>query len=300
MPFFNSYYKLLFLTIMKITQYSIANIMSNATTLLPHSASPHLDLEVLLGQILGKDKTWMISHSDFILVNTQVELLVQLITKRNSGVSIAQIIGTKEFWKYNFIVSENTLVPRPDSEVLIDAILQLYPNTKQKLSMADFGAGTGCLIISALLEYKNAIGIAFEKSKLAYNIACKNSIKHQLSSRLRIMLSSWEKCYNKFDIMVSNPPYIKRDNIPNLPNTIAQYEPQIALDGGFNGLKCYQSIIKVAQRCLKPQGKLLFEIGQAQQIWQIKNIIKNTPLCFHKTYYDLSQQVRALAIIHKP
>ena len=273
---------------------NIMDIQSRAKLLLTNTNTPNLDIELLLAHLLNKDRVKIISATELTLSIEQEKKFYQLVRKRSQGISIAQILGEKEFWKHKFIVSKDTLVPRPDSESIITTLLDLYPKKRQMLTIADFGTGTGCLIIGALLEYQNSYGIAFEKSKSAYNIAYKNLCVHNLRSRVRIIYGSWEKCKKKVDVIISNPPYIRSSVIESLPNTISKYEPQIALDGGNNGLNCYRSIIKVAKKSLKKNGHLLLEIGDEKQLLQIKKIANQDSFKFYKSYQDLSKSKRCI------
>lgn len=269
----------------KYTKYCIDNRLT------------HLDIELLVAHVLNISREKIICCPDFNLTAAQEDRLHYLLAQRIKGLSIAQIVGKKEFWKHEFIVSPNTLVPRPDSETIITTLLKLYPNKKKSLYFADFGVGSGCLIISALLEYTNSYGLAFEKSKRAYEVAYKNIQKHNLQGRLKLVFGSWEMCKNKMDVIISNPPYIKREDIAALPNTISKYEPRIALDGGNNGLNSYQSIIKVAARCLKKEGNLILEIGNHKQLLQINKIAN--PLKIWSINRDLTQSPRVVVLKKK-
>ncbi|MBQ4874910.1 MAG: peptide chain release factor N(5)-glutamine methyltransferase [Rickettsiaceae bacterium H1] len=275
---------------------NIANITYNAKKLLKNiSNSPNLDIELLLSHVLNKDRKEILSQPELILSNKEQNNFYRLLKKRSDRMSIAQILGKKDFWKHEFIVSNHTLVPRPDSEILISALLELYPNKIQSIKIADFGTGTGCLIISSLLEYKNAYGTAFEKSRLAHQTAKKNLYRHNLLSRLKIIFGSWEKCRDQVDVIISNPPYIKKNIIKTLPQTIARYEPKLALDGGNSSLNCYYSIMKTTKKCLKRKGHLLIEIGNEKQLLQARKIANYFSLKLHKSYQDLSGSTRCIA-----
>jgi release factor glutamine methyltransferase len=178
---------------------------------------------------------------------------LEINKKRAERYPISQIIGNREFWSKNFIVNQHVLDPRPDSETLISTVLKYYPNKKQRLKIADFGTGTGCLLISVLSEYKYAVGIGFEKSLEAYKVAYQNTKKHNLLSRAKIFPSSWTECRGSFDLIISNPPYIKRSKLKDLQAEV-QKEPRITLDGGIDGLNCYLSIFSILRRCLKKMG----------------------------------------------
>lgn len=277
------------------TPNTVSQVLTEAVSLLHRSSTKHLDSELLLAHTLGMNREQIIFQSELLLTIDQKSTFFKLLLERRDGKSIAQILGVKEFWGNDFIVSNHTLVPRPDSETIISTVLKLYPNKKSVFRIADFGTGTGCLIISILLEYVNSYGLAYEKSKLAYNTARANVIKHTLTARLKCILKSWERCSRLVDIIISNPPYINKHEIDSLPTAISKYEPRSALDGGNNGLVCYQSVMRIAKSCLRKQGYLLLEVGNKSQLLQVKKIAPQYRLQFHSTYPDLSGAMRCIA-----
>ena len=280
-------------------EITVATALQQARQLLIKSNTKYLDGELLLAHVLKKSRTQIISYPEIILTPQQSRKFYKLLSEREKGKSIAQILGYQEFWGRDFFVSEHTLVPRADSETLITAVLQLVQNKKSVFTIGDFGTGTGCLIITILLEYMNAQGIAFEKSKLAYNAAYMNLQKYQLKPRLKMILDSWEKCRKNLDIIISNPPYIRKKEIDLLPVTIRHYEPKMALDGGNNGLNCYRSIMNIAKKYLKRSGYLILEIGDDSQVQALRNIAKQYGLQLYKTLCDLSGSVRCLVFQHQ-
>ncbi|EAL58868.1 modification methylase, HemK family, partial [Wolbachia endosymbiont of Drosophila ananassae] len=220
-------------------------------------------------------------------------LFWKLTKKRAERYPISQIIGNREFWSKNFIVNQHVLDPRPDSETLISTVLKYYPNKKQRLKIADFGTGTGCLLISVLSEYKYAVGVGFEKSLEAYKVAYQNTKKHDLLSRAKIFPSSWIECSDLFDLIISNPPYIKRSKLKDLQAEV-QKEPKTALDGGIDGLNCYLSIFPILRRCLKKNGFAILEIGEDQS--NIDKIIPSYELAFQEYVYDLAGMKRCIVV----
>lgn len=221
------------------------------------------------------------------------QLFWKLTKKRAERYPISQIIGNREFWSKNFIVNQHVLDPRPDSETIILAVLKYYPNKEQKLKIADFGTGTGCLLISVLSEYEHAVGIGFEKSLEAYKVACQNVKKHNLPSRARILPNSWTKCRGLFDLIISNPPYIKSSKLKNLQAEV-QKEPKMALDGGIDGLSCYLSIFPILRKCFKKNGAAILEIGEDQN--DIDKIIPSYGLSFQEYVYDLAGMKRCIIV----
>ncbi len=273
---------------------NIASALRLAQNILIESHTKHLDAELLLAYVLKKDRVEVISYPELILSDQQYLDFHRLLSIRAHGKSIAQILGEQEFWGRPFMVSDHTLVPRADSETLISVILKLYKKRKSAFKVGDFGTGTGCLVITILLEYLNANGIAFEKSHKAYQIASANRRKYNLLSRLKIVFGSWEKCTDSLDLIISNPPYIRKNDIPILPTTIRDYEPRIALDGGQNGLDCYFSILKVAKRHLKKTGYLVVEVGDDNQLRILRKVAPIYGLNIYKVFADLAGSIRCV------
>lgn len=255
--------------------------------------SPYLDSEIIMQHVLGVERSFIvINHANQVPINKE-SLFWSLIKKRTERYPISQIIGTREFWSGNFIVNQHVLDPRPDSETLILAVLKYYQNKKQKLKIADFGTGTGCLLISVLNEYKYAVGIGFEKSLEAYRVACQNIKSHDLLSRAKILPISWAECRGLFDLIISNPPYIKTSKLKDLQAEV-QKEPRIALDGGIDGLSCYLSIFPMLRKCLKKNGFAILEIGEDQN--DIDKIISSYGLAFQEYVNDLAGIKRCIVV----
>ncbi|MDG7053530.1 MAG: peptide chain release factor N(5)-glutamine methyltransferase [Wolbachia endosymbiont of Alcedoecus sp.] len=269
-------------------------IQEGSELLLSHKVeSPCLDCEIIMQHVLGVERPFIImKHANQVPIEKE-QLFWQLTKKRAERYPISQIIGNREFWSKNFIVNQHVLDPRPDSETIISAVLKYYPNKEQKLKIADFGTGTGCLLISVLSEYEHAVGIGFEKSLEAYKVACQNVKNHNLLSRARILPSSWTKCRGLFDLIISNPPYIKSSKLKDLQAEV-QKEPKMALDGGIDGLSCYLSIFPILRKCLKKNGAAILEIGEDQN--DIDKIILSYGLSFQEYVYDLAGMKRCIVV----
>lgn len=255
--------------------------------------TPYLDCEIIMQHVLGVERSFIVmNHTDFVLAHKESKFW-QLIKKRAEKHPVSHLIGKREFWNSDFIVSRDVLDPRPDSETIISTVLKYYINKKQRLKIADFGTGTGCLLISILSEYQYSIGIGFEKSLRAHRIARKNVKKHNLLGRAKIFPRSWTECMDLFDLVISNPPYIKRDKLKTLQAEV-QKEPKIALDGGISGLDCYLSIFTTLKKCLKKGGFAILEIGEDQN--NIDRLIPLYGLAFQGYAYDLSGMKRCIIV----
>lgn len=256
-------------------------------------STPRLDSEILIGHVLGLERSFIIANYDYEVEEKHERLFLELISRRCKRYPIAQIIGKREFWGLDFLVNQHVLDPRPDSETIILAVLKYYKNKNKRLKIVDFGTGTGCLLISILHEYKCSIGIGFEKNVSSYRVALNNVKKHNLLGRAKIILSSWENSNGLFDLIISNPPYIKKNMLKDLQPEV-QNEPSIALDGGSNGFKCYLSIFSVLKRSLEKGGFAILEIGESQN--NIKKILPFYGLIFVSYVYDLSGKKRCIVI----
>lgn len=194
-----------------------------------------------------------------------LEFFDSLIARRISREPLAYITGAKEFWSLDFAVGPGVLIPRPDSETLIEAMLQDFPERAAPLSILDLGTGSGCLLIAALSEYPNAHGVGIDQSAAALDWARRNVAAHRLEDRVTLIESGWlEEAQPGFDVLLANPPYIRSADIAGLEPEIARYEPAAALDGGPDGLDAYRALAPRIARLLKPSGQAFVELGAGQ------------------------------------
>jgi release factor glutamine methyltransferase len=224
--------------------------------------------------------------------------------RRAKGEPLAHLVGKREFWGRDFAVNGSTLIPRPDSETLIEAVLTLYPDRTTPLKILDLGTGSGCLLITLLCEYKEARGIGVDLSPEAIEIASQNAVRHHVSSRALMSVSHWFSALQKtceqgsdkeeFDIIVSNPPYIPTRDITTLASDVRDYEPHRALDGGKDGLDAYRSLIQQSPDFLKPKGLLIFEVGQGQAD-DVGQLMKHADFKVLPFFYDLAHIPRVVA-----
>jgi len=186
-----------------------------------------------------------------------------LIARRTAREPFAYITGHKEFWSLDFKVGPGVLVPRPDTETLIEEALRIAPDRNAPLRIADLGAGSGAILIAALKEFPNARGIGFESSQEAFGYARANAVR-LIGDRAEIRLADWEEAEGPFDLVFSNPPYIPSADIESLEPDVSQFEPRAALDGGPDGLAAYRALARLLPRLLSPGGHALLEIGLGQ------------------------------------
>lgn len=253
-------------------------------------------VRIILGHIINFSQEQVLQNPDHVLPAHHIDVFLSFCDRLENGEPLSRILGYREFWSLNFELSEDTLDPRPDSETLIEAVLKFLPDQKIPLRILDLGTGTGCLLIALLTEYKNAQGIGVDISTGALKTAQKNAVHHGVQERVHFLKSNWfEQVDGKFDVIVSNPPYIKTTDYKTLDQNVRDFDPKRALVGGDDGLDCYRQIIQMAPQYLKRDGILVLEIGYDQ-----KDAIYSLSLPFNlgvrKLYKDLSGLDRCLIL----
>jgi len=194
-----------------------------------------------------------------------IQLFERLIARRAAREPLAYITGAKEFWSLDFAVGPGVLIPRPDSETLIETALRHYPDQAAPLAILDLGTGSGCLLIAALKEFPNAHGVGIDSAPEALAWARRNLAAHRLEDRASLIETGWlEEASPGFDLILTNPPYIPTADIAGLAPEVADHEPRAALDGGLDGLSAYRALAPRIARLLAPSGNALLEIGKGQ------------------------------------
>jgi len=259
--------------------------------------SAGLDARILLEHILGVSREELLFSLDLTLTTAQYTRLENLVEERKKRSPIAKLIGKREFWGLDFTVSAATLDPRPDSETLIEEILERVQDRAFALKILDLGTGTGCLLFSLLSEFPAAKGVAVDVSAEALEIARQNAASLGLVERVDFIHSKWAENIHgeKFDIIVSNPPYIPSAEIAELAPEVAVFEPKLALDGGVDGLDCYRTIIKQLPNLLAENGFAAFEIGIGQEK-DIEKIAGENGLKLVTAKKDLGGIIRCLIL----
>lgn len=252
-----------------------------------------LDVKMLLSFLLKSDSSNLINYFEKDVSTNFERRFNNLINRRLNGEPVANIIGKKSFWNYEFIVNKNVLTPRPDSETLIEAILENFKDKNKKFNILDLGTGSGCLILTLLKIYKNANGLAIDKSRRALNVAQKNA-KILSIKKIKFIQNNWnDNIKNKFDLIISNPPYISKDEIKTLQPEVNIFNPILALDGGNDGLDCYRYLAKNLKKNCKKNTKIFLEIGKNQEK-DIQQIFENNGFVLVKLYKDINQIIRIL------
>ena len=259
---------------MKIDVYSIIKPeVEKLKTLGFKTAS--LDCRLLLSQILEKANP-VYTHEQVNISKNEIINFQTLVKQRQKGKPVSRILNKRNFWKREFMLNGDTLDPRPDSEILIEAVLEYFPNKTQLLKILDLGSGTGCLGLSLLEEYEDSLISFVDVSKKSLEIVKKNSHQFWLKGTLKYIYLDWRthdwdtqllniEENKKFDIIVTNPPYIPSNDINFLETEVKDYDPILALDGGNDGLNAYRSIIPRLKNLVKSDGKIFVEIGRGQE-----------------------------------
>jgi len=256
-----------------------------------------LDSELLLSKTLNKTREEILTNLDQKIEKKSILVFKKYLQRRSKNEPIAYIFQEKEFWGNKFYVNKNTLIPRPETEMLVDKLLKIYK--KKKISILDIGTGSGCIIISLLINLSNSNGLGIDISKKAIQLAKRNKIKHKLLNRLKLSTQSLDKIYGKkFDLIVSNPPYISRYDIKNLSDDIKKYEPRMALDGGNDGLDLIKKVIYKSKDILKINGMLALEIGN-EQIKKVSKILLDNNFRIKQVIRDYKNNVRCVLANYK-
>ena len=257
--------------------------------------SDKLDSDILMSLAIIKNKKFIILNLHKEIKKRDLDYFDNLIQERAKSKPIAQIIKKKDFWKYEFIVNNNVLIPRPDTEILIEQALKLVKN-KDKLQILDIGIGSGCILISILKEKKNFIGTGIDISNKSLQISKVNGQKLRINNRLRLFKSNIDNFNTgKYDLIVSNPPYIKKSNLKCLEKDIG-FEPKQALDGGLDGLSEIRKVINKSSELIKRSGHFIIEIGFDQKN-KVKKILRDKGFYIKKTVKDLSNHDRCIVSI---
>ena len=255
--------------------------------------SANIDSEILMCSVLKKNRDHLILNLSDKIDEDKINIFNQLVERRKKCEPIAYILKKKDFWKSTFYVDSNVLIPRPDTEILIEEILNNY-NKNQKLSVLDIGTGSGCIIVSILKERKNFKGAAIDVCRNALNVAKYNAKIHQLENRIKFYKSSIDNFFKgKYDLIISNPPYINKFYLKYLERDVIDYEPSLALEGGIDGFTVLKRVIKKSSRLLKIGGKLILEIGFDQKL-KVSELLKKEKYFVNKTVKDYGNRDRCI------
>ncbi|MDA7923634.1 peptide chain release factor N(5)-glutamine methyltransferase [Candidatus Pelagibacter sp.] len=274
---------------------NIENILNEGINILQkhNIANPQLDSEILLSNSIKRDKKHIILNPKEILNLEQLGKFKSLIERRKKGEPIAYLINKKEFWKDEFFVNKDVLIPRPDTEIIIEQVLKTYSKNVQ-LQLLDIGTGSGCILLSILKERPNFYGTGIDISKKSINVSKFNAKQLNLTNRVKFFHSSVDNFKNgKYDIIVSNPPYVKQLSLKYLEKDVVNFEPKLALSGGFDGFSKIKKVIDKASILVKKNGKFILEIGFNQKNKVIK-ALKEEGFYVNKALKDYGNNDRCI------
>ena len=264
------------------------NILKNKSIL-----SAKLDSEILMAKALGKKREYIILNNNKIIKEQNLEYFKKLVHERATRKPIAYLLKKKSFWNSEFYVNKNTLIPRPDTEIILEQVLKFTKN-KNYLNILDIGVGSGCILLSVLNERKNFYGTGIDISKNSLDTCKINAKKLLLDRRVKFFKSDVDKfAIGKYDLIVSNPPYIKTCDLKYLESDVIKFEPKLALDGGLDGLSVIRKVIKKSSELLKKNGKFILEIGFDQKNKVIK-LLNNKGFYINSTVKDLANNDRCI------
>jgi len=256
-----------------------------------------LDSELLLSKTLNKSREKTLTSLDKDIEKKNFHIFKEYLIRRSRNEPIAYILGEKEFWSKNFIVNKDTLIPRPETELLVDKLSKIFK--EKKISILDIGTGSGCIIVSLLSNLKQSTGTGIDISKKAIFTAKMNASRYKLSNRIKLINKSFENVFDKkFDLIVSNPPYIERKAIKNLSEDIKKYEPRMALDGGNDGVDLIKKVIYKSRDILKIKGTLALEIGN-EQIKKVSKILIENNFRIRNVIKDYKNNVRCVLAYYR-
>jgi release factor glutamine methyltransferase len=258
--------------------------------------SPRREARLMLAHALSVSAEALVSGNGAAAPPESVERFQSFVTRRARREPLAYILGTREFWSLNFAVGPGVLVPRPESETLVEEALRCFPSRDAPLKVLDLGTGSGCLLLAFLSERPQAQGLGVDISDQAHEIAAENAGRLGLTARANFVRGNWLTALSgAFDVVFANPPYIAEQDLAQLDPEVARYEPKAALDGGPDGLDAYRAIATDLAAHLRPGGQGFLEVGRGQAA-EVQGLFAKNGLVANGTVFDLAGILRCLVV----
>ena len=252
-----------------------------------------LDSEILMSKAIQRDRGYIMLNLNKKVDKKISNYFKDLIIQRSTHKPIAYILGKKSFWNYEFNISSDVLIPRPDTEIVVEKVLEITKN-KSKQKILDIGTGSGCILLTILKEKQNFYGTGIDISKKCIDITRINAIKLGVYDRLKLIKSDIDNFnYGKYDLIISNPPYIKKTDLKYLEKDVVDFEPILALNGGLKGLSEIRKVINKASKLIKTRGKLVLEIAFNQK-YEIKKILNEKGFYINSVAKDYADNDRCI------
>ena len=253
----------------------------------------NLDSELLLADVLKFSREKLLINLNYKIKKKKFHKFKKSLLRRKNNEPIAYILQKKEFWKHKFFVNKDVLIPRPETEIIIDELLKEVGLESSKY-LLDVGTGSGCIIISILKERSNCAGTAIDISQKALNVAKYNAKIHQVQNKINFINIDIDKhIYNKYDFILSNPPYINKFDLKRLDDDIKYFEPKLALEAGIDGFRDINKLISKSSKLLKKNGHLIFEIGEKQKE-RTKYLLKKNGFYINNICKDIRSYPRVI------
>jgi release factor glutamine methyltransferase len=276
----------------------VATLLESAATRMKTAgvAQPRMDARLLLAHAIGNPEERFYGREDAALEAEPCEIFEKFVTRRLNREPVSRILGTRGFWTLDLAINPASLDPRPDSETLIEAVLEYVPSRDAAIRVLDLGTGTGCLLLSVLAEYPCSSGLGIDQSDSCVELARRNAESNDLGERARFQRGDWaNEIHTIFDVIMCNPPYIPSQEIAGLDPEVAVHEPLHALDGGADGLDCYRRLSLVFRGILAENGYIFLEIGHDQR-HEVTEIMARAALRVVTTRADLAGRDRCLVL----
>ena len=255
--------------------------------------TPELDARIILKEVLSLDDKDLILKESLDIPEEMIEKIITIESRRLNGEPISKIFKKRDFYNSKFIISNDVLDPRPETELIVE-IANNYINKNEVKNILDLGTGSGCILLSILKENRMINGLGIDLSKEAISIAKQNSKKLNLETQSNFLVSNWMSSVNyKYDLVVSNPPYIASEDIKKLSKSVKIYDPILSLDGGDDGLNSYRLIASDLKRIISMNALIIIEIGYNQSL-QVTDIFKKNDFKLIKKYNDINGLDRVL------